>query len=226
MFLYLRSWGLSIKQGEQHRRLLFVIAGILITATLAAFSVEAQPARADSAVGYEPRQAAGETQPPPSSGDVFITVNTGTEPSINVRSGPGMDYEMLGRLLEGEQAKALGRSPGGDWVMIAYPSAPDGRGWVYAYLVLLSGEVPIVEPPPTPTPLVTPTIDQTLAAQFIQPPRATRQPTFTPPPPLVIPTFQAESVQQIQVPSGYLYLALGIGIVGLLGMVVSFIRGK
>lgn len=51
------------------------------------------------------------------------------------------------------------------------------------------GELPIIEPPPTPTPLYTTTIDPTLAAQFVMTPVPTNLPTFTPAQPLVIPTF-------------------------------------
>jgi hypothetical protein len=55
------------------------------------------------------------------------------------------------------------------------------------------GNLPIVEPPPTPTPNQTSTIDPTLAAQFIVTSIPTRQPSFTPPPALVIPTFSADN---------------------------------
>lgn len=226
MIFLLRSWMLSTKQGVLNILLLIAALGLLVTAILLPFSASVLSARAESEVPGNLKQTTEESQSPPASGDVILTVNTGTEPSINVRSGPGIDYELLGTLLEGEQVKALGRSPGGDWVMVEFPSAQDGRGWVYAYLVTLSGEVSIVEPPPTPTPRVTPTIDKTLAAQFIKPVQPTRQPTFTPPPPLVIPTFQEESTAQNSVSTEYLYLAIGIGIVGLLGIVISTIRGK
>ena len=57
----------------------------------------------------------------------------------NVRAGPSSyDYPEVGpKLLTGDTALALGRSPGGDWIEIAYPSAPGGVAWVYAALVSL-----------------------------------------------------------------------------------------
>ena len=50
------------------------------------------------------------------------------------------------------------------------------------------GPLPIVEPPPSPTPQYTATIDPTLAAQFVITIQPTRLPTFTEPAPIVIPT--------------------------------------
>lgn len=124
---------------------------------------------------------------------VTITVKLDQE-QINVRAGPGTTYPLVGVLLAGQKVPAKGRSVGGEWILVVYPGAPGGVGWVYAPLVDPSGgALPVVEPPPTPTPLVTATIDPTLAAQFIITTIPTRLPTFTPPPPLVIPTFQASA---------------------------------
>jgi len=121
---------------------------------------------------------------------ITVTVSLNQEDPINVRSGPGQLFEKVGVLLAGQEAPALGRSAGGDWIMIAYPGAPNNIGWVYTFLVELSpGELPIIEPPPTPTLQLTQTVDPTLAAQFISTPFPTRLPTFTPVDPLVIPTY-------------------------------------
>ena len=157
----------------------------------------------------------------------MVTVRTDTgNDQINVRGGPSTNYETVGVLIAGQQAPALGRTRGGDWVKIAYPGAPDGAGWVYSPYVDLSGEVPIIEPPPTPTPQTTPTIDPTLAAQFIVELPPTRLPTFTPPPPLVIPTFEAEDVHSGSggVPMGF--VIIGLGVVGLFGTLISLLRGR
>ncbi|HET7142545.1 MAG TPA: SH3 domain-containing protein, partial [Anaerolineales bacterium] len=118
----------------------------------------------------------------PSTG-VFITVIT-DEPQINVRMGPSSSvYPIVGILPRGATAPALGRSQGGDWVQIEYAGAPNNTGWVYSPLIQLSpGTLRIVEPPPTPVPPATSTIDPTLAAQFVIVPTNTRPPTFTPPP--------------------------------------------
>jgi hypothetical protein len=99
-------------------------------------------------------------------------------------------------------------------------------GWVYAYLVTVTGNLPIVEPPPTPTPRVTPTIDPTLASQFIINVAPTRLPTFTPPPPLVVPTFTMVIPDQstARLPMGF--IIIGLGVVGLFGVIISLLRGR
>lgn len=164
--------------------------------------------------------------PTQSQGRVYatITVKIGDNPDINVRAGPGVEYAALGKLLAGQEAPALGRSVGGDWVQISFPEAQDGLGWVYTYLVDVSGELPIVIPPATPTPHITPTIDPTLSAQFIIEPLPTGLPTFTPPPPLVIPTFVAEEAPEEFRGAGLVYLMIGLGVLGLFTAMLSFIR--
>lgn len=155
-----------------------------------------------------------------------IAVVNPDQDQINVRSGPSVDYPIVGVLVAGQRVPALGRSPGGDWVLVVYPGVAEGVAWVYSFLITLQGSLPIVEPPPTPTPLVTPTIDPTLAAQFIIEIEPTRLPTFTPPPPLVIPTFTVPPVTQSTagIPVGF--VIIGIAAIGLLGLFISLLRGR
>lgn len=114
------------------------------------------------------------------------------QPYINVRSGPNSTYDKIGLLYAGQSAPALGWSEGKRYIMIQYPGSPDGTGWVFApYVNLSSGAtLPLIEMPLEPTPAVTRTIDPTLAAQYLSTPNPTRLPTFTPPPPISIPTFE------------------------------------
>ncbi len=142
------------------------------------------------------------------SGGPIITVRGDAEQTqINVRSGPGTSYDKVGILMVGQHAVAKGKSAGGLWLLIDYPGIPGGQAWVYSSLVDISaGSLQIVEPPPTSTPLVTMTIDPTLAAQFVVTSAATRLPTFTPPAPLAIPTFEAA-------PSGGIAAGLPMGII-------------
>jgi uncharacterized protein YraI len=146
----------------------------------------------------------------------IVTVRSDQEEFVNVRSGPGLFYPKIGVILKGQQAPARGRSVGGDWILIAYPGIPGGEAWVYSPFVSITpGSLPIVEPPPTPTPQSTATIDPTLAAQFIFTSEPTRLPTFTPPPPLAIPTFTDESAAP---PSGNVPVGLVIISLGLIGI--------
>ncbi|MDD5468295.1 MAG: SH3 domain-containing protein [Anaerolineales bacterium] len=160
----------------------------------------------------------------PSSATAVVTME---QDQINVRSGPSTDYPVVGVLIAGQRVPALGRTVGGDWVQIAYPGTPGGIAWVYSPLVQLEGSLPLVEPPPTPTPRTTPTVDPTLAAQFIQELPPTRLPTFTPPPPLAIPTYtDAESIpgQSGRLPMGL--VIVGLGVIGLFGTLISLLRGR
>lgn len=177
---------------------------------------------------------AGEDRQQPT---VAIPTVTGTPPGpairvnadqaqVNVRSGPGTEYTIVGVLVAGQIVPAYGKSAAGLWIQVGYSGIPEGVAWVYSPLVtvLRGADLPIVEPPPTPTPLVTPTVDPTLAAQFIGEVPATQLPTYTPPPPLVIPTFAAEEplLSPNTFPVGLLVVLMGV--VGLLGTLFSLFR--
>ena len=148
---------------------------------------------------------------------------------VNVRIGPGTDYELVGVLIAGQQAPAVGRSIGGDWIQIIYPGVPGDLAWVYAPLVRLDAgqsTLPIIEPPPTPTSRVTATIDPTLAAQFdLSGNLPTRLPTFTPAPPIVQPTF-APVVTQSRGGFPPILAMAGLVMVGMFGILISFLRER
>lgn len=155
----------------------------------------------------------------------FITVVNAD--GANVRAGPSsVYYEKIGpSLIDGQQVPALGRSPGGEWIQIYYPGVPGNVGWVYAYLVELSpGYLPIVEPPPTSTPRVTPVIDPTLLAAFAATGNPTQLPTFTPPPPLIIPTYGSNDSGLPRIPMGL--VIFGLAFIGLFGATISFLRRR
>ena len=167
-----------------------------------------------------PKQAEAYQDVPTPTG-IFVTV-TYTDP-INVRSGPStVNYPIVAQLNPGEVVPALGISPGREWIQISYPG---GTGWVYASFVSISGgELRIIEPPPTPTPLITSTIDPTLAAAFNVQPTETRLPTFTPPPPLeVIDLTPHVSTPQTVAPGIFI---VALGLLGGVGLVVSFLLRK
>lgn len=149
---------------------------------------------------------------------------------IDVYEGPSsFNYPAIGVLLTGVPAPALGRARGdSNWIMIRYEGVPGSIGWVYALYVSLTGtngvELPLIDIPPTPTPASTPTINPTLAAAFIPAEGATRLPTFTPPAPLAVPTFVDETQRLSRIPIGL--LVFGFAVVGILGTIISFLRGR
>jgi hypothetical protein len=154
----------------------------------------------------------------------YITV-TYIEP-INVRTGPSsFDYPVIGSIPVGGIASAIGRSPAGEWIQIVFSEAPHGTGWVYAANVSLSPDalLPIVEPPPTPSPLETPTLNPTYVAAFQIAPTATNLPTFTSPPPLVFPTYNnPENSSSGRAISTWVIVVLGL--TGIAGIALTSLR--
>lgn len=180
-----------------------------------------------------PLNAARAQQPSPSVPTVTGTPSaplatvSSDNPQINVRSGPGLDYPEIGILLARQTVPVLGRTPGGDWVQVLYPGAPGNVAWIYTYNLIIppNSGIPILPPPPTPTPRITPTIDPTFAAQFVIELPPTRQPTFTAPPPLVIPTYAAiTSTNTGGIPAG-LPIAILL-VVGALGLLFSLLTQR
>jgi hypothetical protein len=148
---------------------------------------------------------------------------------VRVYAGPSsFDYPAVGVLVAGEIAPALGRARGReDWIQIYYAGIPGARAWVFGLYVSLSpgALLPLIELPPTPTPFSTPTINPTLEAAFIGQQTPTRLPTFTPPPPLELPSFtDADSAPTMGVPTGLLILS--IGLFGFFGAIISYLRGR
>jgi uncharacterized protein YraI len=166
------------------------------------------------------------TVTPTTAGGMSVTVIT-EEPQINVRMGPSSStYPIVGTLPTGSTVPALGRSPGGDWIQIEYPGAPNNAGWVYSPLVQVSpGTLRIVEPPPTPVPPATATIDPTLAAQFTIIPTNTRMPTFTPPPSLTVPSFTQAPDANSRNPVSLGMVIVTLALMGMIGFLLSlFLR--
>jgi hypothetical protein len=133
-------------------------------------------------------------------------------------------YPIVGILPRGATAPALGKSQGGDWIKIEFEGAPNNSGWVYSPLVQVSpGILRIVEPPPTPVPPATSTVDPTLAAQFVILPTNTRLPTFTPPPSLTsfVYTATPERNSQNSVPVAAIIIALFV--LGVFGFLLSVV---
>lgn len=159
-----------------------------------------------------------------SSPSIATIVVTMEQEQINVRAGPDTEYPIVGVLIAGQRVPALGRTVGGNWIKIVYPGVPEGTAWVYAPLVTIEGSLPLVEPPPTPTPKTTPTVNPTLAAQYLIEIPPTRLPTFTPPQPIVYPTFSVPTTREARFPMGL--VIVGFGIIGLFGALISLLRGR
>lgn len=82
---------------------------------------------------------------------------------VNVRSGPGTAYSILGNAAFGEEGEIIGVSSDGRWWVTPVSGAPNGQGWVSAaYVEAFNVEnVPIIQPPALPTPAPQPTATAT-----------------------------------------------------------------
>jgi hypothetical protein len=175
-----------------------------------------------AAVAAPPGQSATET-PPPNRVEIFA--------DVNVRAGPGTDYDRVGVLVPGQTSAILGRNPEGTWFEIEYIGGPNGIGWVSRDLVHVFGDVdtmPTILPPPTPTlpPTTTPPPGTTQGSAFdnTATPNANRLPTFTPPAAVALPTLlpaQGVSTGGAFPPAVLIIVLL---VLGTFGMLVSLLR--
>ncbi len=58
---------------------------------------------------------------------------------INMRSGPGINYQVLDVVQEGERFQVIARNSDGSWLRIC--CVADEPGWVYAELVTVEGDL-------------------------------------------------------------------------------------
>lgn len=78
-----------------------------------------------------------------------------TKQQVNVRKGPGVQFEIAGKLPANSTSVILGKNEDGKWLQIAFPD-PSKPGWVSTAFVTVTGtldQTPVVAvaPPPTPT---------------------------------------------------------------------------
>ncbi len=100
----------------------------------------------------EPQFVAATPTPRPTStpDGVFLIITRAVQ---NVRVGPGLNYDILGQLQEGEQAQVIGATVDFSWVAINFRGT---TGWLSRPILDLVGDtttVPVLTPPPSPTPL-------------------------------------------------------------------------
>jgi uncharacterized protein YraI len=100
------------------------------------------------------------------SGNVAII-----QQKLNVRSGPGTDFNSLGTLNPQDVVNLIGKDSNGAWLQVEFAAGPDGKGWINAAFAQSKGveNLPIVTEsgqmvgtgtptgiPPTPTATVIP----------------------------------------------------------------------
>ncbi|MGL4648330.1 MAG: META domain-containing protein, partial [Caldilineaceae bacterium] len=77
--------------------------------------------------------------------------------ALNIRSGPGTNFPVIGVARMGDEGTIVGRSADGGWWAFDAPQTPGGVGWASAQFVAATyaDDVPVIAAPPTPTPLPT-----------------------------------------------------------------------
>lgn len=83
------------------------------------------------------------------------TVSATATNGMNVRSGPGLAYTIVGAMQTGDTAAITGKNPQGDWWQVTLPTGQ--QGWVYSPLVTTAGEtasIAVAAEIPTPPPVV------------------------------------------------------------------------
>jgi Flp pilus assembly protein CpaB len=121
----------------------------------------------------EPTSAPLPTASPTVTTAPGVVVKPGPAQALNVRSGPGLGYEIVGTLAAGVRLEPVGRNAGGDWLAVCCVAAngnPAGRavGWVLAQMVDVGGldistlpvlPAPAISAPLPPTPQAAPTAE-------------------------------------------------------------------
>lgn len=74
----------------------------------------------------------GETNP--DGGNVAVV-----QQQLNVRSGPGADFNSVGTLNPQDVASLIGKDANGAWLQIEFVAGPDGKGWISAAFVQAKG---------------------------------------------------------------------------------------
>jgi hypothetical protein len=138
-----------------------------------------QPAQSE---GSEPSAASEQPAPAPGPKGASAVV---TSPMVNVRSGPGTQYDVVGQVDRGNEFQIVGKNAAGDWWQLCCVS--DRRVWIAGFLVDTTGPVDSVAvasdipaPPPTATPR--PVVQQPAAPPPAAPPPAA-PPSAAPPEP-------------------------------------------
>ena len=66
-----------------------------------------------------------------------------SDTAVNVRSGPGTKYKVIGQIKAGQVVTTLEQNEDGSWVKIPFK---DGEGWISVSTVIMAGGEPTVTP--------------------------------------------------------------------------------
>ncbi|HIP71249.1 MAG TPA: META domain-containing protein [Anaerolineae bacterium] len=106
---------------------------------------------------YVPEPVPTVTYPTPEAGAPYGRVSAPS--GVNIRTGPGSLYPVMGTAPFGTEGVIVGKSADGLWWVTPIDGAPNNQGWVSAaYVQAFNAEnVPVIQAPPPPVPTATPT---------------------------------------------------------------------
>ena len=66
---------------------------------------------------------------------------------LNIRSGPGLSFDLIGMLEAGAQVSLTGKNPTASWFQIDFPAGPGGHGWVTSQYIQTdsSASLPVLD---------------------------------------------------------------------------------
>lgn len=131
--------------------------------TVATATALPSPTPEPTATPAEPTATPLPTETPtPTATAVPQTPRVAADSAINLRSGPGRAYPVIGRMQAGQEIDIIGRNASGDWWQLAWQGA--GQAWVAGTVVRVLGPIDTVTvakviptPPPAPTAAPKPT---------------------------------------------------------------------
>lgn len=100
----------------------------------------------------------------------FVTSSMSVSAPTNCRSGPGKSYGVEGTLKVGEMADVYGRDPTSEYLYIRNPDPGVEFCWVWGEYATISSSLfalPVLMPPPTPSPTLTETPVPSFDMEFI-----------------------------------------------------------
>lgn len=112
------------------------------------------PVTADTPTSTAPAPTdAPPTQAPPAETPVSSGASVTVDVNLNVRTGPGTNYDRIGAVSNGSTVEIIGRNASSTWWQIPFADGPDRKAWISAgYGTATNAEdVPVVETPPAPT---------------------------------------------------------------------------
>ncbi len=114
------------------------IPAVTLTLLAAACSPVSPPDASATAALASPTLAPSQTPRPtltplpPSPTATFTPLSGTATVQVNVRSGPGTDYEVLGMIQPDTVLALTGKNETAAWLQIEYAAGADGKGWVTA----------------------------------------------------------------------------------------------